>query len=305
MSLGILCPGQGAQHPAMLEPLSMHPEARAVLDAASEVLGASPWTLMKGPAEALYVNALAQPLLCAVQLATWTALCSRLPTPRVFAGYSVGELAAHGCAGALDAGELFTLAQARARAMDDAGPTDSGMRAVRGLCRERLEQLLEPHAVHLALVNGPGRFVVGGREEDLRRLEPELSAQGGSVTVLPVHVASHTPLLAPAARAFGEHLAHSGLRAPVTPVLAGIDGTPVSTRERALTTLTRQVAEPVDWAACMAGLAEEGCTVLLELGPGADLSRMVRDTLPSLFVRSVSEFKTLEGVCSWVLRQLE
>ncbi|MFY0578607.1 ACP S-malonyltransferase [Cystobacter fuscus] len=209
MSLGILCPGQGAQHPAMLEPLSAHPEARAVLDAASEVLGASPWTLMKGPAEALaealYVNALAQPLLCAVQLATWTALCSRLPTPRVFAGYSVGELAAHGCAGALDAGELFTLAQARARAMDEAGPADSGMRAVRGLCRERLEPLLEPHAVHLALVNGPGRFVVGGREEDLRRLEPELSAQGGSVTVLPVHVASHTPLLASAARAFGEH----------------------------------------------------------------------------------------------------
>ncbi|MFY0578608.1 hypothetical protein ACN28S_33785 [Cystobacter fuscus] len=81
-------------------------------------------------------------------------------------------------------------------------------------------------------------------------------------------------------------------------MLAGIDGTPVSTRERALTTLTRQVAEPVDWAACMAGLAEEGCTVLLELGPGADLSRMVRDTLPSLSVRSVSEFKTLEGVCS-------
>ncbi|EPX55588.1 Triphosphoribosyl-dephospho-CoA synthetase [Cystobacter fuscus DSM 2262] len=90
MSLGILCPGQGAQHPAMLEPLSTQPEARAVLDAASEVLGASPWTLMKGPAEALYVNALAQPLLCAVQLATWTALRSRLPTPRVFAGYSVG-----------------------------------------------------------------------------------------------------------------------------------------------------------------------------------------------------------------------
>ncbi|WP_155894047.1 hypothetical protein [Cystobacter fuscus] len=141
------------------------------------------------------------------------------------------------------------------------------MRAVRGLCRKRLEPLLEAHAVHLAIVNGTGRFVMGGREEDLRRLEPELSAQGGSVTVLPVHVASHTPLLASAARAFGELLAHSGLRAPGTPVLAGIDGSPVSTRERALTMLTRQVAELI-----LAGL---GATALCAAGT-ALLSRLGR-----------------------------
>ena len=305
MSLGILCPGQGAQNLAMLDLLSGTPEARAVLDAANPVLGDSPWNLMKGPVEALYVNTLAQPLLCAVQLATWTALRSRLPAPRVFAGYSVGELAAYGCAGALDAGELLTLAHERARAMDSAGPSDSGMRAVRGVDRQRLKALCDAHDVHIAIVNDADRFVIGGREEALRRIEPEISARGGAVTVLPVHVASHTPLLASAARAFGERLARSGLRAPSTPILAGLDGAPVHTRERALTTLTRQVAETVDWAACLEGLAEEGCTVLLELGPGADLSRMARDWLPSVSARSVSDFKTLEGVCTWVTRQLE
>ncbi len=305
MSLGILCPGQGAQHPAMLDSLSGVPEARAVLDAAGPVLGGSPWNLEKGPAEALFVNALAQPLLCAVQLATWTALRSRLPAPRVFAGYSVGELAAYGCAGALDAEELLVLAQVRARAMDDSGPSDSGMRAVRGVDREHLQHLCEAHAVHIAIVNGADRFVIGGREEDLRRLEPTLSARGVKVTELPVHVASHTPLLASATHVFGEHLARSGLRAPPIPILAGIDGAPVSTRERALTTLTRQVAETVEWTACLEGLAEEGCTVLLELGPGTDLSRMARDALPSVSARSVSEFKTLDGVCAWVMRQLE
>jgi [acyl-carrier-protein] S-malonyltransferase len=305
VSLGILCPGQGAQHPAMLDLLRDAPDARAVLDAAAPAIGDSPFHLVQGPLEALHVNALAQPLLCAVQLATWTALRARLPAPRVFAGYSVGELAAYGCAGALGADDLLALAQARAQAMDRAAPPGSAMWAVRGVDRDALKRLGAAHAVHIAIVNSADRFVVGGREDDLQQLEPDLTARGGAVTKLPVHVPSHTPLLLSAARVFGEHLARSDLRAPRTPVLAGIDGAPVFTRERAQSTLTRQVAETVDWAACLEGLAEAGCTVLLELGPGADLSRMARDARPSVAARSVSDFKTLEGVCTWVTRALE
>ena len=91
MSLGILCPGQGAQHPAMLDPLRAEPEAERVLALAGAVLGASPADLLASSGGELFANVIAQPLICAVELAMWAALASRLPTPRVFAGYSVGE----------------------------------------------------------------------------------------------------------------------------------------------------------------------------------------------------------------------
>ena len=39
MPLGILCPGQGAQHPDMLSMLSGEPAAEAVFEAAQAVLG--------------------------------------------------------------------------------------------------------------------------------------------------------------------------------------------------------------------------------------------------------------------------
>ena len=39
MTLGILCPGQGAQHPDMLSMLGGEPAAEAVLAAAQAVLG--------------------------------------------------------------------------------------------------------------------------------------------------------------------------------------------------------------------------------------------------------------------------
>jgi [acyl-carrier-protein] S-malonyltransferase len=51
-------------------------------------------------------------------------------------------------------------------------------------------------------------------------------------------------------------------------------------------------------------LRERGCTVLLELGPGAGLARMARDRAPDIAARSVSEFNRIEGVLDWVAREL-
>jgi [acyl-carrier-protein] S-malonyltransferase len=92
--------------------------------------------------------------------------------------------------------------------------------------------------------------------------------------------------------------------APRSPVLAGIDGTPVLSRARAIETLARQTAQTILWHACLEGLREAGCTVLLELGPGADLARMARDRLPDIPARSIAEFRTLKGAVAWVMRHL-
>jgi [acyl-carrier-protein] S-malonyltransferase len=51
-------------------------------------------------ADQMQTNVVAQPLVCAWQLAVWAEIAARLPQPSAFAGYSVGELAAYGCAGA-------------------------------------------------------------------------------------------------------------------------------------------------------------------------------------------------------------
>ena len=118
-----------------------------------------------------------------------------------------------------------------------------------------------------------------------------------------VSIASHTSLLNDAVPEFAALLGGSGLQAPVVPVLAGIDGGPVFTRQRAVDTLSRQIARTVQWAACIGSLREMGCTVLLELGPSNGLSRMVRDRYPDLAVRSVAEFRSLQGVVEWVGRQ--
>jgi [acyl-carrier-protein] S-malonyltransferase len=304
MALGILCPGQGGQTPDMLNILAGAPGAAAVLDTAAGILGVDLRRLVAEPGADLHRNAVAQPLLCATQLATFAALRPDLPPVRAFAGYSVGELAAYGCAGAVNAADLVGLAVKRARAMDEACPRPQGLLAVRGLDRSTVDALCAAHGADVAIANDVDRFVVGGDRHSLAAVEAAAVSLGAGVTPLSVSVASHTRLMTPAVERFADDLAGSPLRAPLTPVLAGIDGAPVRRRDHAIKALSAQLARTVEWAACVDAMVEMGCSVLLELGPGAALSRMIRDRHPTVGVRAVADFRTLSGVAKWAELQV-
>lgn len=299
MTLGILCPGQGDQHPAMFDHLRTSAAARAVFDQTAEVVGTHPLELSP---EAFLVNHIAQPLVCAVQLATWAEIRGELEAPAVFAGYSVGELAAHGCAGAFTPSDVLRLARRRAELMDAACDTANGMLAVRGLARGEIDILCGETGCMPAIVNGVDRFVVGGLDAALKSFERAAQALGAKVTPLPVSIASHTSLMASAVAPFIAALESCVWRAPSAPVLAGISGAAVRARSASIAALGRQIDHTLDWAACLDGLVERGCTVLLELGPGSGLARMARDRFPDLPARSCDEFASLSGAIDWATR---
>lgn len=305
MTLGVVCPGQGAQSPAMFALLDGRLEDAPALRACERVLGRDLAAIAAAGDAFLQQNAVAQPLLCAYQLTVWSLLREVLPAPRLFAGYSVGELAAYGCAEALTADATVEIAAFRAQAMDAACAEPCGMAAVRGLSRRRLEPLAAAHGVEIAIINAPDRIVVGGRSDALEGLLAALVPLGASVTPLAVHIASHTSVMAGAAAALRRRLEETPMTAPAAPVLAGIDGQPVYQPARAIETLSRQACHAIDWAGCLQGLSEAGCRVILELGPGADLARMAREHLPGCEARSVSEFHSLAGANQWVRRHLD
>lgn len=299
MGLGVLCPGQGSQGPSVLDLLADDEAAQLVLAEASAAFGQDLRELAKASSE-IHRNRLAQPLLCAAEVATWAALKRHLPTPRVFAGYSVGELAAYGCAGSLTVTQLVELARRRALLMDAASPIPGGLVAVRGLCRSQIEGLCRQFDGEIAIINGFDRFVVGAPAETVPGLQVAAGALGATVNSLPVEVAAHTSSLAAASEGFRAELAGSAMAAPAVPVLAGVHGMPVYTRDDAIEVLWRQISTTIDWSACLQTLSELGCTAVLELGPGRALSRMAREAFPDLPARSVADFRGLPGVADWV-----
>lgn len=298
--LAVLCPGQGGQHPAMLELALASPIAAEVVSRAARALGWDPVARVRQGGPGLFANALAQPLVCLAEVVTWLALRDALPAPRVFAGYSLGELAAYGCAGALAPEETISLAARRAELMDAASPPGSGLVALRGLPLPRAAALARDAGAQLAIRNGPDHLVFGGGPDALADLERRATSAGATAVRIPVSVPAHTPLLSGAVGPFAAALARSALADPPVPVLAGVSGAPVRTRAGAIAALSEQLARPLEWASCLAAASELGCTVFLELGPGSALARMVADALPDAAVRSAAEFRSLAGVARWV-----
>lgn len=302
MSLALLCPGQGAQHPAMFDRVRDLAAARPVLDATSELLGRD--VFAAATADDRFDNVQAQPLLCAASLAHWQGLREVLPTPTVIAGYSIGELAAHAIAGSIDAATCLALSAQRAHLMDAASPDDAGLQAVLGVDRIATQRLCDAHGAFIAIANGHDHFIVGGAWRSLHALAEDAQSHGAEIRPLPVHVPAHTPLLAGAVAPFAAALEAASLQAPRLPLLAGIDARPVRDHATMVHTLSAQLAQTIEWAQVMRQLFERGARVFLQLGPGTALARMVASAYPCCEVRAVEEFQHLDGAADWVQRAL-
>lgn len=301
--VAILCSGQGGQHPDMFRLTAECVAAEPVFAAAREVLGQDPRQLVRGAERAMFEDEAAQVLCCTAALATWLALDSARPSRAVFAGYSVGELAAWGCAGTLDVAATLRLAQGRASAMDAAAPAQSGLAGIVGLNRAMLDPILAAHGVHLAIVNDLDSFVVGGDDAALDAVCRAAGASGATRAVrLRVSVPSHTPLLAAAVETFRAILEQARPQQPAFGyrLLIGADGSSVFDMAAASDKLALQIARPIDWAACLEGCRAAGAERALELGPGAALSRMASRFFPGGRARSAEDFRTLAGLAGWL-----
>ncbi|MGC2049243.1 MAG: acyltransferase domain-containing protein, partial [Gallionella sp.] len=290
--------------PAMLDMIADHP-ASEVIQAGEAVLGLNLRDVLTQRDE-IFRNAIAQPLICLAQLALWTALRQDSPKPAAFCGYSVGELGAYACAGALDAAELARIAATRAALMDNAASaTHCGLLAVQSLRRDEVDRLCAGHRAWVAIAIGDEELVIGGEDITLTKLGKEFSKHGAKLTRFKVEVSSHTPLLSDAVQPFREMLNASSMTAPAIPVVAGIDAAWVVRRETAIEKLALQLDHTIEWSGCLDILYERGCRVFLELGPGRALARMTQARFDDVDARAVDDFRSLDAVTSWLARHTQ
>ena len=284
------------------------PEAEPIFAAAASVLGQDPRRFVREASPAnLFSDRSGQILCCTQALAVWTALDTVRPARAVFSGYSVGELAAWGCAGALDGSDTLRLAQRRAALMDAAAPSDGGLAAVVGLRRPALEPILVRHGLSIAIVDGVDTFVVGGPRPGLNAACQEAVARGATRTVsLRVAVPSHTLLLSEATELFRAVLREASPQLPRMDyrLLSGIDGDTIFDIETGIDKVARQISTTIDWVACLESCRSAGADAALELGPGIALSRLASPLFPNGRARAVEEFRTLAGLRMWLQRAI-
>nr|WP_308239853.1 acyltransferase domain-containing protein [Azospirillum argentinense] len=283
------------------------PEAGSLFARAADLLdGTDPRTLARDAPQRATMNRVGQVLCCTHALAAWTLIAPKIPPGTIIAGYSIGDLAAWGCAGRLAPADVLELALARAELMDAYAGPDGGLAGIRGLGREQVGRLIGPRGLELAIVNGPDNVVVGGDRAALAELCEAAIANGAErAVVLDVRIPSHTSVLRPAACRFRERLDRVPLLDPPTSaprLLSGLDGAPVGAGVEGLDKLARQIATTIDWAACLRTCRALKVTKLLELGPGHALSTIAKWSLVDVDVHRLEDFRTIAGLRSWIVR---
>ena len=304
--IALLCSGQGTQHREMFRLSGALPAAAPIFAAAEHVLGVDPRDFVRAAADsAMYANRAAQ-ILCVTQALAARALLPDVILGRhIVAGYSVGEVAAWGVGGLLGPGQTIGLASARADIMSRASSAGDGLASVRGLNYETVARLALEAQAEIAIVNPNDTFVVGGSGAAVRKFCEAAFAAGATRTMqLPVGVASHTSRLAAAVAPLRAAIA--ALRPAHPPagvfLLSALDGAAVREAESGADGLARQISTRLQWSTCLSAAVERGASLFVELGPGRALAEMVRAAYPDIPARSVDDFRSPDGLLSWIER---
>lgn len=315
--LAFVFPGQGAQFPGMGKALAdTYPVAREVFDRADAAIEFGLGELcFGGDPAALARTEYAQPAILATSVAAYRVLVSETGIhPVVVAGHSLGEITAHVCAGALDFETAVRLVRRRGALMQEAVPPGEGsMVAVMGLAADEVDRICaaaaQSEVVAVANYNGASQMVISGHTGAVVRARRLADERGAITRALEVSAPFHCALMAPAAAAFRSELARAEFTTPRIPV---VDGTSGSWRAEAdpAGSLSAQICAPVRWDAVMAELTARGVRYVIEAGPGARLTSMVRRSEKSIAATHFGAPEDLDAVLDlladrpWTRREL-
>jgi [acyl-carrier-protein] S-malonyltransferase len=221
--------------------------------------------------------------------------------PGAFAGHSLGEYTALVAAGALSPEAGARLVAARGDAMQAAVDQVPGtMAAVLGLATEQVaEACASVQDAWPANDNAPGQVVIAGTAAGVEAAGQAAGALGAKrVMPLAVGGAFHSPLMAPARESLDAALEKTGFQRPRQPVVANVDAEPHDDGWPGL--LSAQLVSPVRWRESLLTLAGLGATHFLELGPGSELSGMVKRTVDGAVRANVATPDDLDSLPGFV-----
>jgi [acyl-carrier-protein] S-malonyltransferase len=289
MTQAMIFPGQGSQSVGMLGELSSDKITLNLCRSASDVLGYDVHALIESdPKNQLNQTAYTQPALLLSSVAFyrhWLSLGKRAPS--VMAGHSLGEWSALVCAGAIDFETAIRLVQKRGELMQAAGDQRPGsMAAILGLSDEQVLELcasVSDGEVSPANYNSPGQVVISGDNVAVDEVVAAAKLAGAKLAKkLAVSVASHSPLMAPAAIEFSSWLEKIEFTPPSIPVLHNYDVLTHTDSATIRKVLVSQLISPVRWVECMLSLSDYHVSQAVECGPGNILTGLAKRMKPAI-----------------------
>lgn len=274
-------PGQGAQFIGMGKELyEQSTLAQTMFEKANEILGFRITEIMfNGTDEELKETKVTQPAIFLHSVILAKVLGNEFK-PEMVAGHSLGELSALVANGVLNFEDGLKLVSQRALAMQKAcEAVPSTMAAILGLEDEVVEKICSEinGVVVAANYNCPGQLVISGEINAVNEACQKLTEAGAKrALVLPVGGAFHSPLMEPAREELAAAIAATTFSTPSCPVYQNVTANAVSDPIAIKENLMKQLTAPVKWTQTMEQMIADGCTSVVEVGPGKVLQGLFK-----------------------------
>ncbi|WP_077080622.1 ACP S-malonyltransferase [Mycobacterium numidiamassiliense] len=298
--IALLAPGQGSQTEGMLSPWLELAGAADRLALWSKVSGLDLVRLgTTATTEEITDTAVTQPLVVAATLLAHQEMTKRgllSSEELIFAGHSVGEIAAYAIAGVISADDAVMLAATRGAEMAKACATEpTGMSALLGGDEAEVLARLEALDLIPANRNGAGQIVAAGPLTALEKLAEDPPARA-RVRALGVAGAFHTRYMASALDGYAAAAAGIATAEPTATLLSNRDGKPVTSAAAAMDALVAQLTQPVRWDLCTATLRERDVKAIVEFPPAGTLAGIAKRELRGVTTRAVKTPADLDSL---------
>jgi len=298
--IAAIFPGQGSQKPGMGQSLYQGSEAaKQVFDHVSDCLNTDVAKLcFESDEETLRATQNAQLALFTCGIAAYRALEVEGVKAEVFAGHSIGEYAAHVCAGNIPLEVGAQLVRKRGSVMAEAGKTSPGtMAAVLGLDADVIKEALKKVSgiVVVANDNCPGQVVISGEIAAVEAAGSVLS-EAGAKRVLPLNVsgAFHSPLMNMPSKEMARSLANVDF-AFGRPVYSNVTAETVENPVYWNELLEQQLRDSVRWTASVQNMIGDGVTKFVECGVGEVLCGLIKRIDKTVPTAAVYDMETLNN----------
>jgi [acyl-carrier-protein] S-malonyltransferase len=274
-------PGQGAQFTGMGKDLSEQSElARAMFAKANDILGFDIQQIMfEGSEEALKQTNVTQPAIF-LHSTILAACLGDSFQPDMVAGHSLGEFSALVANKTLSFEDGLRLVAQRAAAMQKACELEpSTMAAILGLEDEVVERICSEinGVVVAANYNCPGQLVISGSVAAVEAACAALTEAGAKrALVLQVGGAFHSPLMEPAREELAAAIEATHFATPSCPVYQNVNAQAVTDPAQIKANLVTQLTGAVRWTQIMQNMLADGCSEVIEVGPGKVLQGLFK-----------------------------